>query len=313
MFLYGKKVTVKRVVKFIWRKIINFIFKHFFNFFQHIGIHITKNHFYTPIPDTRKLSSATWNNFSEMVGVNMNENKQLELLSSFKNKFKKEFDLIPLNIKNENEYYVRNDTFSAVDGEVLYCMIRAYKPKRIYEIGSGSSTILIIQATNKNREENGVDCQITSIDPYHDIKVKNIKMSNLRLLTKKVEEVSPTYFQELEENDILFIDSSHVLKVGSDVKYEYLDILPSLNRGVLVHIHDIFLPAEYPQDWILKEHRFWNEQYLLQAFLSFNDSFEVLMANNFLHLKHSKALEDTFNSYADKKSWVGSFWIRKII
>lgn len=312
MFLYGKKITAKRVVKFVWRRIINFIFKRSFNFFQHLGIHIINNHFYTPIPDTRKLSLEMWSNYSEMAGINMNEKKQLELLNSFKNKFKKEFDLIPLSIKNENEYYIRNDTFSAVDGEILYCMIRAYKPRRIYEIGSGSSTLLIIRATEKNKEEDGVECQITSIDPYHDIRVKNIKTSNLKLLTSKVEEVSPTYFQELEEGDILFIDSSHVLKIGSDVKHEYLDILPRLNKGVVVHIHDIFLPAEYPKDWILKEHRFWNEQYLLQAFLSFNENFGVLMANSFLHLKHSKVLEDTFNSYANKKNWPGSFWIQRI-
>lgn len=119
-------------------------------------------------------------------------------------------------------------------------------------------------------------------------------------------------FQKLKENDILFIDSSHVLKTGSDVQYEYLEILPRLNKGVLVHFHDIFLPAEYPQKWILEDHKFWNEQYLLQAFLAFNDSFEILWAGSYMHLNHPDKLEQFFKSYNKNKRWPGSFWVRKI-
>jgi hypothetical protein len=116
----------------------------------------------------------------------------------------------------------------------------------------------------------------------------------------------------LEENDILFIDSSHVLKIGSDVQYEYLEILPRLNKGVIVHIHDIFLPAEYRKEWVLKDHIFWTEQYLLQAFLAFNDNFEILWAGSYMHLKHPDKLEVAFNSYRRNERWPGSFWIKKI-
>lgn len=101
----------------------------------------------------------------------------------------------------------------------------------------------------------------------------------------------------LERNDILFIDFSHILSIGSDVRYEYLDLLPRLKPGVLIHFHDIFLPAEYPQKWVLNFHRFWNEQYLLQAFLTFNTEFEVLWAGNFMHLNHSDLLAATIPSY----------------
>jgi predicted O-methyltransferase YrrM len=312
MYWHGKKVTLRKIIKFLDWKVIDNIFKSLFNFWQRLGFHITRNHFYEPIPDTRKLASHTWGNTSDMLGINMNDNRQLELLNNFKDRFKIEFDLIPLNINNENEYYVNNGSFTAVDGEILYCMIRFLKPKHIYEIGSGNSTLLIIQAVEKNKQETGVDCEIISIDPYHDERVKKIKKENLKLIIKKVEELDINEFSKLEENDILFIDSSHVLKIGSDVQYEYLDLLPRLNKGVVVHIHDIFLPAEYPKEWVLKEHRFWNEQYLLQAFLAFNDSFEILMANSFLHLKYSDKLEEIFNSYKGKKAWPGSFWMKKI-
>lgn len=103
-----------------------------------------------------------------------------------------------------------------------------------------------------------------------------------------------------------------MLKIGSDVQYLYLEVLPRLNKGVIVHIHDIFLPAEYKKGWILKDRHFFNEQYLLQAFLAFNDSFEVLWAGSYMHLRHPDKLETSFNSYKKNESWPGSFWIRKI-
>ena len=115
-----------------------------------------------------------------------------------------------------------------------------------------------------------------------------------------------------ENHDILFIDSSHVLRIGGDVQYEYLEILPRLARGVIVHSHDIFLPAEYPRHWVLEEHKFWTEQYLLQAFLAFNDSFEVLWAGSYMHLKHPEKLEEAFSSYKRERTLPGSFWMRKV-
>jgi hypothetical protein len=122
---------------------------------------------------------------------------------------------------------------------------------------------------------------------------------------------------ELKENDILFIDPSHVLKIGNDVQYEYLEILPRLNKGVIVHVHDIFIPCNYPKKWVLEKHRFWNEQYLFQAFLAFNNAFEVLWGGSYMHLRHPDKLEEAFNSYNRKTIWSGhvlgatSFYLRK--
>lgn len=127
-----------------------------------------------------------------------------------------------------------------------------------------------------------------------------------------MEEIPLSTFQKLKENDILFIDSSHVLKIGSDVFYEYLEIIPRLNKGVIVHSHDIFFPEEYCKEWVVKKQIFWNEQYLLQSFLSFNDSFEVLWAGRYMLCKYPDKLKTAFNSFVRGKSWPCSFWMRKI-
>jgi hypothetical protein len=134
-----------------------------------------------------------------------------------------------------------------------------------------------------------------------------------RLIPQMVQEVPLALFEELAENDILFIDSSHVVRTGSDVLYEYLEILPRLKKGVLVHIHDIFLPGEYPRPWVRDLNRYWTEQYLLQAFLAFNDSFEILLPTAYLHAHAPEVLEESFRDIQRDDGWIYSnFWMRKI-
>jgi hypothetical protein len=129
------------------------------------------------------------------------------------------------------------------------------------------------------------------------------------LVTKKVQEIDLNFFSQLQSGDILFIDSSHTVKIGGDVNYLFLQVLPRLKPGVMVHVHDIFLPFEYRRDWVLDEFRFWTEQYLLQAFLTFNSEFEVLMANSYLSHYYQEDLKAAFPSLP---SWGGgSFWMRR--
>ncbi|MBA7660162.1 hypothetical protein ES703_68161 [subsurface metagenome] len=127
----------------------------------------------------------------------------------------------------------------------------------------------------------------------------------------KVEDVSLEEFSKLKENDILFIDSSHNISIGNDVYYEYLEILPRLKKGVLIHVHDIFLPYEYPKKWIFEYLLFWSEQYLLQAFLSFNNNFEILWGGYYMHKKHPDLLKNNFGSYNEEKNNPGSFWFKR--
>ena len=286
---------------------------------QKRGLHITSNSCYSPIPDTTKLKDALWSKHSELIGIDINEREQLELLSCFVSKFKNEYELFPMNRSEiPYEYCIDNGSFTGVDAEILYSMIRHYKPRRIYEIGSGNSTYLSAQAVLINAEEDsGYHCELVAIDPNPNEILKAGFPGLSTLIAKEVQDVPLSEFEKLSENDILFIDSSHVLRIGNDVQYEYLDILPRLNKGVIVHAHDIFFPAEYPKEWVLDWHWFWTEQYLLQAFLAFNNSFEVLWASSYMHLKYPGELRAAFSSYDwysrdERRVGPGSFWIRRI-
>jgi hypothetical protein len=285
----------------------------YFRVWEAKGFHVTPNHFYQPVPNISTLKTNLWDRRSELPGVEMNAVPQLELLSEFRAKFKREYDCLPIDKPAlPHQYYVRNGTYAEVDGEVLYCMIRHFNPLKMFEIGGGFSTYLSAQAFLKNKESFGTQGELVSIDPYPaDLLLKGFPGLS-RLVTKTVQEVDLSEFRQLRENDILFIDSSHVLKIGSDVQYEYLEILPNLNKGVIIHIHDVFLPAEYPKEWVLKDYRFWTEQYLLQSFLAFNNSFEILWAGSYIHLNYPERLADAFRSYHASESWPASFWIRKI-
>lgn len=312
---------LKEKLRNLIARIMAFIFpasvakdKKYFRLWEKKGFHITPIHFYEPIPDTTTLKEELWEKQSELVGININEKEQIDLLSLFSLRYKEEYDRLPRNkTTNPYQYYLNNQMFDAVDAEILYCMNRHFKPKRIVEIGSGCSTLLSAQAILKNREEDSsYECEFVAIEPYPSEVLKEGVPGLSKLFVKEVQDVPLLEFEKLRENDVLFIDSSHVLKIGGDVRYEFLEILPRLQRGVLIHVHDIFLPAEYHKEFVLTQYRFWTEQYLLQAFLTCNDCFEVIWAGSYMHLKHPQALEAAFGSYKRNESWPGSFWMRKI-
>jgi len=286
-----------------------------FGFWERLGIHIVPNHFYQPIPDVRYLDNHLWETPSALVGIDMDEQSQAELLSEFYGAYKHEYDLFPTSKTGRPyDYFVNNGGFESVDGEILYCIIRHFKPKRIIEIGSGNSTYLSASAIQKNKEEDPkYTCELTAIEPYPNKVLQDGFLNLSNLIKEPVQNIPLSIFKELSENDILFIDSSHVLKIGGDVQYEYNEILPRLNKGVLIHIHDIFLPFEYPKKWICQDHRFWTEQYLLQAFLTYNSAFKVIWAGHYMHWKHPEFLEKSFRTYRREKTRPGSFWMKKVL
>jgi hypothetical protein len=173
------------------------------------------------------------------------------------------------------------------------------KPRRIIEIGGGYSTRIAGKALAANQSG-----RLTCIEPFPER--LNGSSLGIELITKRVEEIDVSFFSSLKANDILFIDSSHTVKFGSDVCYEFLEILPSLKRGVWVHVHDIFFPHDYPAEWLLKRRLALNEQYLLEAFLAFNRGFEVALANYWLALDHVPAVRRLFASAGPSGS--SSFW-----
>jgi hypothetical protein len=295
------------------KDVIRIAFKKTFPFWQFLGLYVLPRHYYEPVPDTTTLRKTLWDNPSELIGIDINEQVQINLLEQFEQHFREDYDRFPLGKASVPfGYYVNNRKFSSVDGEILYCMILYFRPKRILEIGSGYSTYLSAQAVQKLHQDYGHKSTLTAVEPYPNRVLRKGFPGLSKLITAPIQEIPLGELEGLDENDILFIDSSHVLKIGGDVRYEYLEILPRLNKGVIIHFHDIFLPAEYPREWVLRQFKFWNEQYLLQAFLTFNDRFEVLWGGSFMHLKHPELLERAFPSYERSQRWPGSFWIRKI-
>ncbi|MDD3014115.1 MAG: class I SAM-dependent methyltransferase [Candidatus Gastranaerophilales bacterium] len=300
----------------IYNGVLRRFLKNTFHIWEKLGFHAIPIHFYEPTPDLKNLDDKLWKKNSDLIGIKMNEDTQLNLLETFSKNYRKEYETFPRNRTGiQHQYYTHNTSFSTINGEILYCMIRHFKPKKVLEIGSGNSTFISAKALISNNKEN-YSGELVAIEPYPKQVLKQGFPGLTKLIQRNLQDVPLSEFENLKENDILFIDSSHMLKLGSDVHYEYLEILPRLNKGVIVHIHDIFLPAEYPKDWIMNQHYFWNEQYLLQSFMAFNTSFEVLWASNYMHLKHSEKLASISSSYADyakKRNWTGpsSFWIRR--
>lgn len=291
------------------------VYQKTFSIWQAMGFHITPNHYYLPIPDTRTLPDSLWSRRSPLTGIDLRIPKMLELLSSFAGQYKAEYAAFPLQpTSSPLDYHVRNGMFESVDGEILYCMIRRFKPAKVVEIGAGFSTLIAARAIRKNREEEpSYDCDLVCIDPFPSETLRAGVPEVRKLITSRIQDVDRKEFDGLGPNDILFIDSSHVVKIGGDVTLEYLEIVPSLKPGVLVHSHDIFFPADYPRQLVFKDRLFFSEQYLLQAFLSLNDRFEVVWGSSCLHLDHPDRLASAFPSYDPKETWwPRSFWYRRI-
>jgi hypothetical protein len=278
-------------------------FREFFPVWERHGFHVTPVHFYQPIPDTQTLPETLWNRPSELVGVNMNDSVQLDLLRNCFPKFRDEYEQFPTKPTGQaSRFYLNNGLFDGTDALVAYCMVRHFQPRLIIEIGGGFSSLILGGAAAKNNT-----VAITCIEPFPQEFLKQCLPGLHSLIEKKVEDVDLDFFSQLGPGDILFIDSSHTVKIGGDVNYLFLEVLPRLKPGVIVHVHDIFLPFHYRRDWVMEEFRFWTEQYLLQAFLTFNSEFEVLMSNSYLSHFYRDDLKAAFPSLV---SWGGgSFWM----
>ena|SRR5947209_1107563 len=194
--------------------------------------------------------------------------------------------------------------FSGTDALALYCMVRHFRPRRIIEVGSGFSSRISAQALVKN----GVG-ELTCIEPYPSELLVNGFPGLSKLVPNKVQDVPLETFEQLGDRDILFVDSSHVVQIGGDVNYLFLEVLPRLAAGVVVQVHDIFLPHHGRRDWVTEQYRFWTEQDLLQAFLAFNSAFEVLFANCYITQRFEAQMKKTFS----QSPWWGggSFWMRR--
>ncbi len=271
-----------------------------------VGVFPIRNTYYEPLFDDRLLKNDLFDD-RPLPGIEWNAEGQLSLLDSFT--YAGELVGIPLNKqRSPNSFYMNNGYFGSGDAEYWYNLIRMKKPARIFEIGSGYSTLMALKAIRKNQEESAnYHCRHVCVEPFANPWLDNLGVDIVR---SKAEDLGAAFFQELEANDILFIDSSHIIKPQGDVLFEYLQLLPSLCSGITVHIHDIFSPKDYPAEWIRGEVKFWNEQYILEAFLTNNPDWKIIGALNWLHQNHYQTLKSAC-PYLLPESEPGSFYIQK--
>lgn len=268
---------------------------------------VIPEYFYTPVYAPGSLPESVWSGTFD-AGVRYNADEQVALMERV-HRFQDELELMDVEPSERQSdltrFYWRNPEFSHGDAVLYYSLLRHLCPRRVIEVGGGYSTLLASAAA----ERNGAT-QITCIEPYPRAFLEK-GIPRVHLEKKLVQDVPPEFFDGLGENDVLFIDSSHVSKTGSDVNHLYLRILPRLRAGVWVHLHDIFLPYEYPREWA-DQHLYWNEQYLLAALLAHSAKWTVAVANNFLF----RTALDRIYKFALSSRGVApggaSFWIRAV-
>ena len=232
--------------------------------------------------------------------------RRLDRLSTFY----KELPFTDEKLDSGPRYFYINGLYEYGDAIVYFGMIRDLKPKRILEIGSGYSSALAMD-TNDRFFNRAID--LTFIEPYPETLLRVIgddSFYNKKLIQSKVQDVPTSTFQKLERNDILFIDSSHVAKMASDVNDYLFRILPDLQSGVVIHIHDVLYPFEYWPVWIDEQNRSWNEAYALRAFLQYNHAFRIIYFNDFVFRKHKSLLTDKMPLCMRNAG--ASIWLEKV-
>jgi hypothetical protein len=276
---------------------------------QQLSPFVPPGHFYSPLPD-RKAIEALWPKIYRpdlsLESVRLHTEDQRALLVKL-------LDYYPSFRWGEKavsgqRYWLNNDYFGYGDAVILFSMMRHFSPGRIIEIGSGFSSALMLDT---NDFFCGGRTRFSFIEPYpHRLwqLLKDEDWKAVEVIERPVQEVPLDIFEHLGHNDILFVDSSHVSKIGSDVNYIVFEVLPRLKDGVLVHFHDIFYPFEYPLDWI-REGRAWNEAYLLRAFLQYNDAFEIVLFNSYMGHRFRDYIVDRAPIMA--KHFGSSLWLRR--
>lgn len=270
-------------------------------------------HFYSPIPDLAEVKRNA-PLAGGVLGVELRPQAQRQFLAECAEAFRP----LPFSVARSDgfRYYLDNPFFSFGDGIILYCMLRRFKPKHIIEIGSGFSSAAMLDTADRYL---GRDCRITFIEPYPDrlrslLRAEDLSRHSLEV--KPVQQVDLSIFDQLAAGDILFVDSSHVAKSGSDLAHILFNILPRVQRGVIVHFHDIFWPFEYPLVWY-EAGRAWNEAFFLRAFLQYNSAFEVLFFNSYMAETEPKTIEKLWPEMLSQPSFRetmgnSSLWLQRL-
>jgi len=284
---------MKNFIKIIIKK---FKYTVFIFFEKYLRIHLTAVHYYSPIPEINILKIKDFENH-KISALDLDKDNHLSLILELSH-FKNEYNLIT------------NPGLSTVDSTILYCLVRKNKPKKIVEIGSGHSTKIILLAMEKNLKD-GFPCSLIAIEPFPKNFLKQINNSNFKLIVKKIQDVNQS---EITDTEMLFIDSSHVSKFNSDVNTEIFEIIPKLEIGTLIHWHDIMIPGDYPENWLRYENKFWNESYLIHAFMLYNESFKIVWASRYMQMFNLNIIKDHYDNidFNNLDEQLSSFWIKRV-
>ncbi len=271
-------------------------------------------HFYSPVVDPGSLepqADSIWRTDPQVLGIDFNDASHLQILQEDFPAYIGAYDY-PERLAESadlNRFYTQNSQFSWLDARALFVLLQKWRPRRVIEVGSGFSSLLIADVSTRLLEQ---PLDFTCIEPYPREFLKSNPPGINRLLEQRVQEVPLSVFSDLQPGDILFIDSSHVAKTGSDVNYLYFEVLPRLKSGVHIHIHDIFLPLEYPREWVLHENRSWNEQYLVQALMLYSSGFQLSFGCNYAFWKYPREVIKALNLPGGAGFGGGSFWITRM-
>ena len=270
---------------------------------KYIGIFPIRHHYYEPSFNHNVLRSKF-----DKINKNLNVFDEKKFDINYFKKFKFSKELLNLNLnqrKNSSSFFIDNPFFSRGDADFLYQFVRLTKPKNIIEIGSGYSTLIINKGILKNKEEKN-NCKIISIDPGKIDLLDNMKIKRIR---KKIEDCNLSIFKKLKKNDLLLIDSSHIIKPFGDVLKIYQEIIPLLNKGVNICVHDIFIPYSYPSNWIIDQNLFWNEQYILEIILMNKNKYKIIAPLFFMKKKYFQKMK-LFCPYLNNEAKPSSLYFK---
>jgi hypothetical protein len=275
---------------------------------------VPSGHFYSPLVDVTEIAAERarlWPAKPVIKGIDWNDDGHRQILSEVFPRYLPLYDypeVLPDGPDLVN-FYTRNTQFSWLDARALFVLLHAWRPRRVIEVGSGYSSLLIADINRR-----WFDCAIdvTCIEPYPRRFLKSRISGLSRLIEDKVQRVPIEQFAALAAGDILFVDSSHVAKTGSDVNRIYFDILPALATGVHIHVHDIFLPHDYPQTWAVDENRSWNEQYLVQALLMYTMALRVEFGCAYAFHAFPELVAAALAHPQRRSYGGGSLWLTKI-
>lgn len=271
------------------------------------GVAFVRKHYYAPVIDAADIRHPL-DAPRALPGLDLNEAGQRALIAAFH--YREELTALPMKKPAVDRYGYENTTYAEGDAEMLYNMIRHFRPQRIVEVGSGQSTLMAIEAIAANRLADPLyDCRVTCIEPFEQPWLERLGVEVIR---KRVEDCPDDLIASLQPDDFFFIDSSHVIRPQGDVLHLFQRLLPLVAPGVVCQVHDVFTPRDYPAKWVIDDRRLWNEQYLMEAFLAFNGAFEVLLAVNWLANDRRAWIAEACPMLMKKPGKEpGAFWFRR--